>query len=105
MNSAASGTEKAQDRMREEFEAAYKETFGRTPERNSDYHLYIDERAAWWAWQASRAALVVELPQPIERECPDDAFDDSWMDGYNGERRMREWCCTAIESAGVKVKA
>lgn len=64
--------------MREEFEAAYIESlvercgegFRETAlyslsekKPNGDYQHYIDF-IAWWAWQASREALVIELPSP-----------------------------------------
>ena len=57
------------EKMREEFECEWKKVSGRTPERSiamdgqNSYENRIDD-AAWWAWQASRAAIEVELPSP-----------------------------------------
>lgn len=31
--------------------------------------------------------VVIELPHPVEPEQPDDAIDDSWLDGHNGAKR------------------
>lgn len=94
------------DQMRAEFEV-WAEDHGHRLDRdhaNGGYYKDGDTDLAWCAWKDSRAALVVELPVPIEPECPEDAFDDSWMDGYNGKLRMREACKRAIDAAGIKVK-
>ncbi|KIC79395.1 hypothetical protein [Pseudomonas sp. C5pp] len=51
------------NKMRAEFEAAFvaKYGFGRlTASANADAHAIYE--AAKWAWQASREAVVVELP-------------------------------------------
>lgn len=45
--------------------------------------------------------LMIALPMPVMPEQPEDAIDDSWMDGYNAALRMREQCQRAIEAAGV----
>ena len=47
---------------------------------------------------------AIVLPMPVMPEQPEDAIDDSWMDGYNAALRMREECRRAIEAAGLKVK-
>jgi hypothetical protein len=64
------------DKMREEFETAYVEglvlrcgegfrdtaLYSLSEKKpNGDYQHYTDG-IAWWAWQASREALVVEWP-------------------------------------------
>jgi hypothetical protein len=70
------------EKMREEFDA----WIGRY-----GYSHYADSAdLAWSAWQASRAALVVELPQPFEG-------DDFTM--YDGAE-LHE----ALEAAGVRIK-
>lgn len=46
-------------------------------------------------------APAIVLPMPVMPEQPEDAIDDSWMDGYNAAGRMREDCMRAIEAAGL----
>lgn len=54
------------EKMREDFEREWNKVSGRTPERSiamdgqNSYENRIDD-AAWWAWQASRAVIEVEL--------------------------------------------
>lgn len=55
-------------------------------------YLDIDLQAAWEAWQASRDAVVVELPGVDTWSCRSEA-----MHVYKRE------CKEAIEAAGVKV--
>ncbi|MDO7911364.1 hypothetical protein Q6A49_12555 [Pseudomonas sp. 22-AL-CL-001] len=58
------------NKMREEFEEALakqaaEDGFAKPSlRRNKNNGDYVDpfEQAAWWGWQASRAAVVVELP-------------------------------------------
>ncbi|NQD74599.1 hypothetical protein [Pseudomonas sp. CM27] len=50
----------------------------------------VNVRSAWWAWQASREAVVVELPK----------FDDY---PASMERDMRESLRSSIEAQGLKV--
>lgn len=60
-----------------------------------------------WMFEAYCAALdsvVIELPQLVEPEPPDEAFDDSWRDGYSAADRYRRKCQAAIHAAGVKTK-
>lgn len=80
-------------KMREEFEAWAKGENKWYVDRNSfgDYiHGFV--RDAWSAWQASRAAVVIELPDPEIKDrptCVEVAMD----------------CCKeAIEAAGLQVK-
>lgn len=58
---------------------------------------------AWEAWQASREAVAVDLPdkQFISEEdvlIPDEV---DWPDGFN---TALEQCAEAIRAAGIKVK-
>lgn len=86
------------DKMREEFEAWRLAKFCGGEERLKkcsnapDVYYYTSEQAAWQAWQASRAALAVELPDSRSLS----ASGDPWS--------VRDWCKGAIEAAGVKVK-
>jgi hypothetical protein len=59
-------------------------------------------RGAWWAWQASRAALVIELPYVHGSPTNEAASDqDYYLDQAKAD--MRQQCKKAIERSGVKV--
>lgn len=92
--------------MREEFEAAFRKRFGfgrMTANANADADQML--KAAEWAWQASREALVIELQaEPEYPEDPEEAIDDSHMDSYHSAIRMRNACRDSIHAAGVKTK-
>ena len=59
-------------------------------------YVIRDSRIMWMAWQASRAALVVELPP--ERE---ERFIDSYQEGWND---AIDSCRVLVESVGVTCK-
>lgn len=90
------------NKMREEFEEALakqaaEDGFAKPSlRRNKNNGDYVDpfEQAAWWGWQASRAAVVVELPNT---EC----FGE-----YSQEAAsvMRDGCADAIEEQGLNYK-
>jgi hypothetical protein len=87
------------DQMRVEFEAAVTERYGKQHEGAFDRFIDGDYKRPsmmnlWWAWQASRAAVVVELPEDWEPVSEKD----------EGAREMRDACVDAIQSAGVSVK-
>jgi len=103
------------DKMRKEFETAYREACLKRPIPRFDPAIFATDhcdcyvnptvQSAWWAWQASRAALVIDLPSVgPEPEPPEDAIDDSYIDAHHAAIRMRNACFKAIEAAGVKVK-
>jgi len=87
------------EKMRAEFEAAITRDsleagFDEPNLMRHLYHgkdMYADSgvQAAWWGWQASRAALVVELPERMDSA---------------GCTHVIEQCRQAIESIGVRVK-
>ncbi len=91
---------------REEFEAWYlnrnyrdfqdlgKQCLEKLPD--GDY-LRAAPSISWAAWQASRAAAVVELPKVI---IDDDMNKAEW----EAARDMRERCEEAIQAAGIPVK-
>jgi hypothetical protein len=100
------------DKMREEFEAWAIEdavSTGRTLsfERGGEWYLGKDHQAmnlGWAAWQASRETLVIELPpEPTVPDEPEEAIDDSFMDGYYAAQGMRNACAQNIKAAGLKV--
>jgi hypothetical protein len=90
------------EKMREEFEAwaATKGWESRNMKRRTDGG-YDDwsVQPMWLSWQASRAALVIELPpMPTAQRTDEEAtFSGGGCD-------MRRRCSKAIEAAGLKVK-
>jgi hypothetical protein len=88
------------EKMREEFEAWHRIEYpGATLARrsNGEYvNLYVG--MCWIGWQASRAAIEVELPKIVDKE---------WANTHAERSAMREaigWCKKRIESLGLKVK-
>lgn len=98
------------DKMREEFEAwaitsAWMGLSGECLEFIDGGYVNCEVQAAWLAWQASREALVIELPpEPSVPDEPEEAIDDSFMDGYYAAQGMRNACAQLITAAGLKVK-
>lgn len=62
-----------------------------------------EEEGAWAAWQASRAALVVELPAKNPEDHTFLANCDTSAARCDAENDMIDECRAAIEAAGVKV--
>lgn len=102
------------DKMREEFEVAYQAAcLNRAVARfhpsvfakdHCEDYLSSLVQSAWWGWQASRTAVVVELPpMPDAPEEPEEAIDDSHMDAYHSAIGMRHACAQFIKAAGLKV--
>lgn len=102
------------DLMREEFESAMAEMLTRDTadtvtaldlmncRDGNEYKSHVLS-SAWWAWQASRECLVIDLPpEPEYPDEPDDAIDDSYMDEYHSSVGMRHACINFIHAAGVK---
>ena len=95
------------DLMREEFESAMSLETGLSIElfeldRNGDSYLSTGPKYAWWAWNASRECLVIELP---------DRFDEHYQDYYEdvdggcfNEGRYINDVHAALTAAGVKYK-
>lgn len=87
--------------MREEFEAWIESVNGSKPVKaiGSQGWWYSEPRveAAWAAWKASRAALVVELPVPTMSQYAN-------RHSYNCAVESLGWAKDAIEAAGVQVK-
>ena len=87
-----------EEKMRAEFEIAAKTAQGldvtRLPQGG---YMSFATHAAWWAWQASRAALVVELPTlPPKGVIP--------YAERKGASDMHAKFRLAISSTGVRVK-
>ncbi|WP_046787145.1 hypothetical protein [Pseudomonas putida] len=94
------------NKMRAEFEAAFVEEEVRLlGEGFRSSALYMIEqntvnvRSAWWAWKASREAVVVELPEL--RSVPD---RDCWArtNGLGFNNALKE-ARQVIEAKGLKV--
>lgn len=89
--------------MRRQFEKEYAKHY-QSPcqfERHDKSGDYVDvrTRAGWRMWQASRAALVVELPDPHAHliwiqagYAPDDYWDDVEV-----SRSEKDRCCDGSE--------
>lgn len=96
------------DKMREEFEAWAAENGMAIHLARGESGLYgspVTQRY-WGCWQASRAAVVIELPpSPEVPEDPEEAIDDSYMDAYHSAMRMRKGCAKSVEAAGLQVKS
>ena len=87
--------------MKSEFDAAFRQVFGfgaaEAIAAKDDTAMAIMGAAAW-AWQASREAVVVELPKEVSRE---EFEDESMANGFNVALQN---CREAIEAQGLKVK-
>ncbi|HZX51527.1 MAG TPA: hypothetical protein VFE95_05865 [Pseudomonas sp.] len=62
------------------------------------------EQERWECFNAALDAVAIELPVLVEPEPPEDAFDDSWRDGYSAADRYRKKCRAAIASTGLGIK-
>lgn len=95
------------DKTRDEFEAAIAEEAGQPLvaiqlSRMADSYSTSALIYAWWAWQQSRKALVVELPDRFS-EAYQDYFDDVEGGCFNESKYINDLHKT-LEAAGLKVK-
>lgn len=70
-------------------------------ETGSNGYTSIFTKAAWWAWQASREAVVVEMPSRAS-EAYREYFDDFDGGSFNEAAYIRD-VRKAIEAHGLKV--
>lgn len=96
------------EKMREEFES-WAATHYVLMELSTDFqdgeYVEPDMQYASEAWQASRASLLIELPDDGIEDCQTawgDRCRDTFDCGYNFASLRHE---QAIEAAGVKVKS
>ncbi|EOC0414996.1 hypothetical protein ACI00F_003793 [Cronobacter dublinensis] len=90
------------DKSREQFEYWYWNEFGQFEEDGWPECFAFEEgeyrrlgtRMSWAAWQASRAAVEVELDDKVMVE---DEFD-------KGHNCAIDYCAESIRAAGLKVK-
>lgn len=102
------------DLMRDEFEKAVVSmhvSHGVPPEDaaafleiGSNGYRSVSTKSAWWAWQASRECLVVELPKTagLDRMASDMSMQEIRED--NRFNRALELAKKALAAAGVKYK-
>jgi len=101
------------EKMREEFEAAFKESgyvagargyaLDAMLERGSDgEYRSVRIHGAWWAWQASRAAIEIKLPDPF---WPGYIEEDEPGLCISTDLFTMEQFSEAIEAAGLEVKS
>jgi hypothetical protein len=90
-----------EDKMREEFEA-WAVSICRDVTRYDDgacEYACMDTESDWLCWQASREALVIELPPLPKAQRSDEEATFS-----AGGCDMLRKCAKAIEAAGIKVQ-
>lgn len=91
------------DKMREEFEHWHRSVVEVCPPHekynNGDYRNQHVQRY-WVGWQASRAAIVVELPPEDTSRC-DTVAEEARQEAYN---QALDESRAAIEIFGLKVK-
>lgn len=92
-------SEQQMDKMREEYEAWFCSTIPYKIAKESWFavmddgsYIIMDVQAGWAGWQASRAALCVELP----KQWFDDGLDCDLMEAHQ--------VGNALDAAGVRYK-
>ncbi|HCM9990871.1 TPA: hypothetical protein N6H80_003613 [Escherichia coli] len=89
------------DESRKQFEEWFKNKYHVSSDVMKIMHIKVE--IAWEAWQASRAAIEIELPAKNDISGDDHPIPDlvDWDDGRNAG--IQE-CAEAIRAAGIKVK-
>jgi hypothetical protein len=88
------------DKMREEFEAAYLEKYRRKPQNFCniiDAYKDVHANGAWWGWQESRKVIEIELPCIVHNL-------ESWDDALHGRNDGVYDCAEAIRTVGIRIK-
>lgn len=87
------------ERMSQEFREWYEEETGWDIEEAPNHDV---TEILWLAWQASREAVEIELPNGVTTR---EALDAGYMGDYAaGVDDGIEGCANAIRAAGLKVK-
>ncbi|EOV8937787.1 hypothetical protein ACN6VF_003228 [Cronobacter sakazakii] len=94
------------DKGREQFEAAIKQKYGDLIDqsvcKNGDgEYMAWDMQVAWWAWQASRAAVEIELPPTTEVRPLGPSMAKMFCELH--KNTVAE-CANSIRAAGLKIK-
>lgn len=82
------------EKTTEEFETWFKGRFWHECYEDVKHHLFA-------AWQASREAVVIELPTPKASPRNSSSYVEGKSDGFESAIYL---CQGAIEDAGLKVK-
>lgn len=101
------------NKLREQFESALVSMHMATGMPENDARSFLEvgsngyrsvfTKAAWWAWQASREAIVIELPEPQQKpEIGASQYREGKSDGIESGIIQ---CIKAIERQGFKVEA
>ncbi|ELE8833554.1 hypothetical protein ACRQN7_000151 [Escherichia coli] len=86
------------DESRKQFEEWFKNKYHVSSNAMKIMHIKVE--IAWEAWQASRAAIEIELQKPKKGPLPGD-----YHIGYDsGAESQYESDVEAIRAAGIKVK-
>ncbi|EMX5632398.1 TPA: hypothetical protein ACWZ7O_002790 [Escherichia coli] len=86
------------DESRKQFEVWFKNKYHVSSDVMKIMHIKVE--IAWEAWQASRAAIEIELQKPKKGPLPGD-----YHIGYDsGAESQYESDVEAIRAAGIKVK-
>ncbi|ELY5836535.1 hypothetical protein ACOJCE_003165 [Cronobacter sakazakii] len=94
------------DKSREQFEAAIKQKYGdlidqRVCKNGDGEYMAWDMQVAWWAWQASRAAVEIELPPTTEVHPLGPSTAKMFCELH--KNTVAE-CANSIRAAGLKIK-
>lgn len=97
-------TNKMRDISREQFEEVFQAKFPciYAAAKAGESKAHGDMSVAWWGWQASREAVVVELParKGIDHYC----YDQGANCNAEGHNQCLVQVAAAIEAQGLKVK-
>lgn len=98
------------NKMREQFEAQFIEEYvrvlGEGARELASHTLTANPplvSMSWWAWQASREAVVIVLPEPQQK--PELSASEYRQGKADGVESGIIQCIKAIELQGIKVKA
>ncbi len=88
------------EQMRKEFEAWFKKAHTENVQRIDGEYTHGATERLWQAWQASRAAIVVELPT---------VHEDHYADEYtkaciDGKKSLTEEVQYALDKSGLSYK-
>lgn len=89
--------DKLHEESRKQFEEYFEDFYGGHP---TDHHDPIHVEGIWHAWQASRASIVVDLPEQKEdkaRNCSSDDIAYGFNQGVGA-------CRYSLRSIGLSIK-
>jgi hypothetical protein len=89
------------ERNMDESRKAFEQWFPEMVEGMPPGMVEVFDKMLFMAWEASRAAIEIELPEKIERGIRDIDMDDERRWGHNDAIRD---CTEVIRATGIKVK-